>query len=211
MFDPELTFYHHINLVVLKCYYQLHQLRVVSRSFTHQSTLTLVHAFVTSHIDCCCSLLAGLPLVGLSWPSRTEFCVQLSVLFGGLSKFSSITACMFDVLHLLPISQRLQYSITAIVSLCVLPYTPSYLCDFCCPVSVLAAHQVLRSAARGELFVPWASLAILQWRAFSVVGPAAWSDFPFELQSLLMAHPSKFFIFLKSFFFMFDCAGSASE
>src|SRR6218665_1194200 len=60
MLDSELTFLHHINLIARKCYYQLRQLRVVSRSLTHQSTL--VHAFVTSRIDCCCSLLAGLPL-----------------------------------------------------------------------------------------------------------------------------------------------------
>jgi len=32
MLDPELTFSHHINLVARKCYYQLRQLRVVSRS-----------------------------------------------------------------------------------------------------------------------------------------------------------------------------------
>src|SRR6218665_2507025 len=53
MLDPELTFSHHINLVARKCYYQLRQLWVVSRSLTHQSTFTLVHAFVTSRIDCC--------------------------------------------------------------------------------------------------------------------------------------------------------------
>src|SRR6218665_2837322 len=62
MLDSELTFSHHINLIARKCYYQLRQLRAVSRSLTHQSRLTLVHAFVTSPIDRCCSLLAGLPL-----------------------------------------------------------------------------------------------------------------------------------------------------
>src|SRR6218665_1828450 len=44
---PLLTFPHHINLVARKCYYQLRQLRMVSRSLTHQSTLTRVYAFVT--------------------------------------------------------------------------------------------------------------------------------------------------------------------
>jgi len=41
-------------------------------------------------------------------------------------------------------------------------------------------------------------------------GPSAWNDPPFELRSLLMAHPSKFYNSLKSFFVR-DWAGSASE
>jgi len=67
---------------------------------------------------------------------------------------------------------------------------------------------VLRSATRGELL---ACLAIMQRRAFSVVSPSAWNDFPSELRSLLMAHPSKFYISMKSFFVVHDGAGSASE
>src|SRR6218665_2765622 len=73
------------------------------------------------------------------------------------------------------------------------PLCPSYLRDLCCPVSDLAARRVLRSAARGELLVPRARLAIMQQRAFSVVGPSSWNDLPVELRSLLMASPSKFY------------------
>jgi len=43
-----------------------------------------------------------------------------------------------------------------------------------------------------------------------VVGPSAWNDLPFELRSLLVDHPSKFHISLKSFFVR-DWAGSASS
>src|SRR6218665_3718889 len=118
MLDSELTFSHHINLIARKCYYQLRQLWVVSRSLTHQSRLTLVHAFVTSRIDCCCSLLAGLPLGTLARLDRVLR--SAARLVGGLSKFSSITAYMRDVLHWLPISERIQYRITAMVSRCVL-------------------------------------------------------------------------------------------
>src|SRR5688572_30845152 len=56
--DSELTLSQHVNLVARSCYYQLRQLRVVS----HDAVVVLVHAFVTSRIDNCCSLLAGLPL-----------------------------------------------------------------------------------------------------------------------------------------------------
>src|SRR6218665_988607 len=40
---------------------------------------------------------------------------------------TSITAYMRDVLHWLPISERIQYRITAMVSRCVLGCAPSYL------------------------------------------------------------------------------------
>src|SRR6218665_2641233 len=166
---------------------------LVSRSLTYQSRLTLVHAFVTSRIDSCCYLLAGLPLGTLARMDRVLRSAARLV-GGGLSKFSSITAYMRDVLHWLPVSERIQYRITAMVSrLCpwlrpLLPPRPL--------LSVLAARQVLRSAARGEFLVPRARLAIMQRRAFSVVGPSAWDDLPFELRSLLMAHPSKFYISL---------------
>src|SRR6218665_3013370 len=153
MLDSELTFSQYINFIARKCYYQLRQLRVVSRSLTHQSRLTLVHAFVTSRIDCCCSLLAGFPLGTLARLDRVLR--SAARLVGGLSKFSSITAYMRDVLHWLPISDSIHYRITAIVSRCVLGCAPSSLRDLCCPVSVLAARRVLRSAAtRGEFFIP---------------------------------------------------------
>ena len=194
-------------LVSSKCYYQ-RQLRVVSHCLTHQSTLTLVHAFVTSCIDCCSSLLVGLPLGTLA---RLEQILRSAArLVGRLPKFSSITSYMRDVLHWVPISQQIQYRITAMVSWCVLHCNPSQLCDLCCPMSVLAAHQVLRSAARGELLVPWTHLATVQRKAFSVVGLSAWNDLPVELRVLLLARTSKFYVSLKSFFGR-DWAGSASE
>ena len=192
MLDSELTFSHHINLIARKCIHQLRQLRVVSRTLTYQSRLALVHAFVTRRIDCCCSLLAGLPLGTLARLDRVLR--SAARLVGGLSKCSSITAYMRDVLHWLPtcISERIQYRIAAMVSHCVLGCAPSYIHDLCCPVSVLAARPVLRSAAKGEFLVHQARLAIMQRRAFLIEGPAAWNDLPFELHSLLMAHPSKF-------------------
>ena len=124
MLDSELTFSHHINLIARKCYYKLRQLRVVSRSLTHQSRLTLVHAFVTSRIDCCCYLLVGLPLGTLALLDRVLS--SAARLVWGLSKFSSSTAYMRDVLYWLLYLSR--YSIVSlqwspIVSLAAPPLT----------------------------------------------------------------------------------------
>src|SRR5688572_18540870 len=60
--DSELTLSQHVNSIARSCYYQLRQLRVVSRSLSHDAVVVLVHAFVTSRVDHCSSLLAGLPL-----------------------------------------------------------------------------------------------------------------------------------------------------
>src|SRR6218665_3659872 len=56
--DWQLTLATHINLLSCNCFYQLHQLRTVTRSLTPSATSTLVHAFITNRLDCCCSFYA---------------------------------------------------------------------------------------------------------------------------------------------------------
>src|SRR6218665_1181531 len=58
----KLNFSAHINQLTCSCYYQLRQLRTVSRSLSHDAADNLVHAFVTSRLDHCCSILVGLSL-----------------------------------------------------------------------------------------------------------------------------------------------------
>jgi len=122
-----------------------------------------------------------------------------------------IDAYTCDVLHWLPISQRMLYLIADLVLLCcVLCCAPSYLCDFCRPVSDVAA---LRSATGGQLLVPQSFLLIMQRCAFFVVDPSIlfYNDLPLELHSLLVIHLSNFKKSLESLFFIHDWAGSASE
>ena len=60
--DQELSLSQHVNLISRCCYYELRQLRVVSRSLSHDALVVLVHAIVTSRVDHCCSILVALPL-----------------------------------------------------------------------------------------------------------------------------------------------------
>src|SRR6218665_2044662 len=158
----------------------------------HLPSYLFIHSFITA--------ISIAPLqVLVPWLGWTEFCVRLPVLLGGCPSFlPSLPTCVMYSIGCLYLSGY----ITAMVSRCVLGCAPSYLRVLCCPVSVLTARRVLRSAARGEFLVPGARLAIMQRRAFLIVGPSAWNDLPFELRCVLMAHPSKFYISLKSFFFV---------
>ena len=63
--DQQLTFAPHINHLCRDYYYQLRQLRVISRSLTSTATAALFHAFVTSRLDYCSTLYVGLPASGL--------------------------------------------------------------------------------------------------------------------------------------------------
>ena len=51
----------HVNVVSAKCFFQLRQLRRIRRSLNDDSDATLVHAFVSSQVDYCGSLLIGAP------------------------------------------------------------------------------------------------------------------------------------------------------
>jgi hypothetical protein len=207
--DQELGLSQHVNLISRSCYYQLRQLRVVSRSLSHDALVVLVHAFVTSRIDHCCSILVGLPLGVLGRLDRVMR--SAARLIGRIPKFGSVSAYMRDVLHWLPVAQRIPYRIAALVSRCIVGCAPSYLRDLCRPVSDVVARRALRSATTGQLLVPRARLAARQRRAFSIAGPSIWNDLPSELRLLPLTNQTGFFKSLKFFFFCRGWTGSAPE
>ena len=95
--DQELSFSLHVNQLTRSCYYQLRQLRVVSRFLSHAAAATLIHAFVTSRLDHCCSILVGLPLV---LTARLDRVLRSAArLIGRIYKCASVSAFMRDTLH----------------------------------------------------------------------------------------------------------------
>ena len=58
--DGLLTMREHVQRICRASYYQLHQLRVVQNSLSIDVCVMLVHAFVSSRLDYCNSLLVGI-------------------------------------------------------------------------------------------------------------------------------------------------------
>src|SRR6218665_1955679 len=115
--DCQLTFATHINLLSRDCFYQLRQLRTVTRSLTQSATSTLVRAFVANRLDYCCSLYAGLPACRLGSLDRVLH--SAACLIGGIPKFGHVSQYMLDVLHWLPAEQRISYRIASLVWRCL--------------------------------------------------------------------------------------------
>ena len=83
------------------------------------STATLVLAFIVNRLDHCSSLYCGLPQVRLQ-PLD-------GVLRAAARMIGHISEFMRDILHWLPVRQRIHYRLSTIVWRCVLGIAPTYL------------------------------------------------------------------------------------
>src|SRR6218665_18685 len=100
-------------------------IRVISRSLTSTATATLVHAFVTYRLDYCSTLYVGLPAVRLGCLERV---IRTAArLIGGIHRTGHVSAYMLDVLHWLPLQQRIIFRNGAMVWRCILGLAPAYL------------------------------------------------------------------------------------
>jgi len=72
----------------------------------------------------------------------------------GLGKYEHITAVLRDVIHWLPVPQRIQFKIAALTFDCVRGTGPAYFSSIACTVADNSGRHGLRSAERGDLFVP---------------------------------------------------------
>src|SRR6218665_1180193 len=203
------TFAPHINRLCRDCYYQLRQLRVISRSLTSNATATLVHAFVTSRLDYCSTLCVGLSAVRLGCLERV---IRTAArLIGGIPRTGHVSAYMLDVLHWLSLQQRIMFRIGAMVWRCILGLASAYLRDLCHPTPGTRGCSSLRSSEQGLLFVPFARTSTTQARAFSVVGPSVWNGLPLSQILLPRILSDTFYSSLKTLLFSRARVGSASE
>src|SRR6218665_66724 len=191
------------------CYYQLRLLRTVSHSLSHKSAATLVHVFVTSWLDHCCSVLVGLALTLTAHLYRVLRSAARLIM--GVPKYALISDYMCDTLHWLPIQQRIFYRVAVLVWHCLLGIAPVYLQEFCCPVSTLVGHQALRSSSGGDLLVPYVNTSTMQHRAFSVVAPSIWNSLPSQIRLLPKSYTPLLYKLLKTDLFHCGWTGSASE
>ena len=94
----------------------------------------------------------------------------------------SIDLRLRERLHWLPIRQRIQYKLGLLVYKCLHGLVPSYLSDMLAPVSSDPYSCRLRSAAHGDLTVPWTRTVRMGPRSFAVSGPKFWNSLAPELK-----------------------------
>src|SRR6218665_3171466 len=186
--DQELTFVRHINLFCRSCYYQLRQLRVVSRSLSPAAASTLVHACVVSRLDYCSAIYEGLPTCRVKCLDRVLR--TAARLVGSIPRFGRVFRYMRVVLHWLPYPQRIVYRISALIRRCIEGLAPSYLRELC--FSTVTWEYLITLFCPGGVADSRMRTVNRQRRAFSVAGPTAWNGLPVALRLTPVAHSAPF-------------------
>src|SRR6218665_3609976 len=118
---------------------------------------------------------------------------------------------MMDVLHRLPLQQRILYRVISLVWRSLLGLTPAYLQDLCCATTGIPGRHSLHSTERGFLIVPFANTTTRQNRAFSVADPLCWNMLSFSLRLFPRILSNSFYAHLKAFLFNRTGIGGAPE
>ena len=156
--------------------YHLRNISKIRKYLTQDCAPILIHAFISSKLDYCNSLLYGIPKYLVCRLQRVQNTAARIVTL--TRKYDSITPIMFK-LHWLPVHSRIIFKLLLLVYKALNGKAPSY-------ISSLLSHRKcsrsLRSSGQELLTVPLAKLKTYGDRAFSIAAPRQWNNLPLSIR-----------------------------
>ena len=174
-FDCHLNMSAHINKLCAAAFYHLHNISRIRRFLDLDATKALVHAFVTSRVDYCNSLLYGLAASNLNKVQR--------VLNAAARLVCRAPRHCNDGLHWFPVKQRIKFKILFVFK-AIHGSAPHYLSEL---VAIKQKGRYnLRSSSNGLLLATTVrrSRVTLGDRSFQVAAPTLWNALPREIRSI---------------------------
>ena len=173
-FDSTLAMSVHITKLCSSAFYHLHNIRRIKKYLSRQTTETLVHAFVSSRIDYCNSLLYGLPTNQLQKIQRVQNAAARVVC--GLPKFCHISPIL-KRLHWLPVIYRIRFKILLITFKVLHGLCPTYLEN---TITLCNNNRYSLRSSDATLLkpLPFKTLATLGDRSFQAAAPKLWNELP---------------------------------
>jgi hypothetical protein len=182
MFNSDACMSTQVSHICKTASHSLYRLSKIRKYVNQQTAEKLVHAFISSRIDYCNSLLVGLP----DYQIRRIQSIQNSAarLICGVSVRQQLHVTpLLKNLHWLPVTLRIVFKILCITFKCIhCAYAPQYLKELIIPRKV---QRQLRSNDSLTLVVPnGKTLKTYGDRAFSIQAPKLWNNLPGDLRSV---------------------------
>jgi hypothetical protein len=137
--DRHLSMPNHVNNTFQKAYLGLRSIGKIRKYLSSSSTERLVHAFITSKLDYCNSLMYGLPVTELQKLQRIQNAFRLVARV----KRSEHIKPTLRKLYWLPVSQRICFKVLLFTYKALNSCAPSYITELITPY---VPKRSLRSA-----------------------------------------------------------------
>ena len=169
--DRHLQMSQHVNMLC-KSAFSLKNISKIRKFLDRDNTERLVHAFISSKIDYCNSILIGLPNEEIDKIQRVQNAAAR--LISGTKKYASITPILIK-LHWLPVIARIEYKILLTVFKSLNNLAPEYISEL---LNQYNPPRALRSANKNLLIVPKTLNKTYGDRAFYAAAPKLWNNLP---------------------------------
>ncbi len=175
-FDENMNMKSHINNVCKSGYYHLRNISRIRKCITNESCVTLVHAFITSRLDYCNTLFAGLPDCDIDKLQLVQNSAARVVTL--TRKFDHITPVLCN-LHWLPVKERISFKILLLTYKALHGKAPRYISEM---LSFRDSRNT-RYMQTAPLSVPRVRCTTFGGRAFAYVAPDLWNSLPIYIRS----------------------------
>ena len=177
IFDTSMSMDNHIAAICKSAFYHLRNISRIRKYLSFHTAETLVHAFVSSRLDFCNSLLFGLPKQTLKKLQHVQNVAARIVTL--TRKYEHITPVLYN-LHWLPIEERIIFKMLLMTFKCLMGLAPTYLSDM---IKRYVPRRNLRSMNGHRLVDVNYTLRNYGCRAFSVASPQLWNALPLDIRS----------------------------
>ena len=185
IFDKHVTMDAQVKNVCKSTASALRSIGQIRNYLTKTATQTLVHSFVTSRLDCCNSLLYGLPQRNLN---KLQTLQNAAVRMITRAPRRCHTTQILKQLHWLPVEKRIKFKLLLLTYKALNELTPSYITDLLSPY---VPARNLRSSEQHLLQVPHTSTHSYGERSFQVAAPTLWNSIPLHIRQSQTVHVFK--------------------
>ena len=176
IFDNNMTMEDHVNSICKTSYFYIRLLGKLRKFLDKETGAMITHAFVTSRLDYCNSLLYG---ISSTLATKLQHVLNTAARIVTRTRIGMHITPVLKSLHWLPVVQRCAFKTALLTFKVIHGLAPSYLCEL---ISYRSTTRDLRSINNVLLDVP-KSTSCIGSRAFIFSAPKLWNSLPEDVRT----------------------------